>query len=209
MLPAFHATVAVLVMTTSATLQAQSGSGYGTGNHGLSARVEATYLQADLSDGSRTTRWIQFVVLWRGQADWSAPNMSVDTAAQRHATEHYHTARKAALLADAVFLGGQTGAVSYFAEVDSARTTLTILGQRFRLPPRDSALIVLVDRVDRVGGDPVVAGSTVVDARLPDASPTRTWTSGDTTFTIRSRNDVRNNLETILLRDRTVGAFWR
>ncbi len=206
-------TAVTLLLTTTTTLLPAQGSGYSTGGIELSPRVSTSYLAATLTDASRETRWLQFVVLWRGQSGWSRGQRGLDTAMLRRAETEYNTARRAALGRDGLFVGGQSGGVAYTAEADSARRTLTVLGQRFSIPRSDSALIVMVDRIDGVGGDPIVAATTVVESRLPDLPAERTWTSGDTTFIVRPRGrgpeSDRANIEAVLGRDSTVAAFWR
>jgi hypothetical protein len=212
MQPALRSAVTLLLTTTTTLLRAQ-GSGYSSGGTELSSRVSTSYLAASLTEASRETRWLQFVVLWRGQSGWSQGRQRLDTAMLRKAQTAYNTARHAALARDGVFIGGQSGGVAYTAEADSARVTLTVLGQRFSIPRRDSALIVMVDRIDGVGGDPIVAGTRVVESRLPEVPAERTWTSGDTTFIVRPRGretgSDRANIESVLERDSTVAAFWR
>jgi hypothetical protein len=206
-------TAVTLLLTTTTTLLPAQGSGYSTGSIELSPRVSTSYLSASLREASRETRWLQFVVLWRGQSGWSGGRRGLDTATLRRAQAEYNTARKAALARDGLFVGGQSGGVAYTAEADSARRTLTVLGQRFSIPRGDSALIVMVDRIDGVGGDPIVAATRVVESRLPDVPAERTWTSGDTTFIVRPRGrepgSDRLNIEAMLGRDSTVAAFLR
>jgi len=119
------------------------------------------YLAARVNDTTGSTHWFQVVLLWRGQPDWASMTgvaarsdgtRDRDTTGLGEALRQYHAARKAALMDDAVFLGGQRGPIAYTARLDSARRNLTVLGRTLRVPARDSALVVLVDRVDHVGG---------------------------------------------------------
>lgn len=209
---AFLTVLVSLVPMFGATIAAQTGGeygdGYSSGTGNLSSRVQMAYLERHGREASRSTRWMQVVVLWRGQPSWAAPTGALDAVALRAATDEYRRAEASAIVANAVVLGGQAGAVAYLAQVDSGRTAVTVLGQRFALPPRDSALIVMVDRIDGSGGRPAIVGTAVVDGRLPDLPPTRMWTSGDTIFTVHQRNGLDEGREAILLRDRKVAAFW-
>ena len=130
-------TVVTLLLTTTTTLLRAQGSGYSTGGIELSPRVSTYYLVASLTEASRKTRWLQFVVLWRGQSGWHGGRQGLDTAMLRQAQTDYNTARKAAAGRDGMFVGGQSGGVAYTAEADSARRTLTVLGQRFSIPRSD------------------------------------------------------------------------
>ncbi|HKO16164.1 MAG TPA: hypothetical protein VJU87_07990 [Gemmatimonadaceae bacterium] len=112
-------------------------------------------------------------------------------------------------MSDGFLMGGQLGTISYFAQLDSGRTTLTILGRSFPLPTADSALVVLVDRADGVGGAPTIAGTAVIDGRFPADPVPKTWTSGDTIFTIRVPDRGNENLRMVLGRNPMAAAFWR
>ena len=206
------AVLVTLAPIASATMGAQtastSGSGYGTSTGQLSARVEMSYLARNLWDGSRRTRWVQVVLLWRGQPGWAGRTAALDSVERRQAIDEYRRARAGAILTNATVLGGQSGAVTYLAQIDSASKAVTVLGQTFALPPRDSALIVLIDHIDWRGGQPAIVGTAVVDGRLPDLSPMRMWASGDTTFTVTPPDNLDEGLKVTLLRDPTVAAFW-
>jgi hypothetical protein len=203
---------ACLLIASSADLAAQRGGGYSAGSSGLSPRSEVTYLKAHKTDAAGTTHWFQLLILWRGQPGWAGIDSNrtlPDTSAMARALGNYNAAHKAALMNDAMFLGGYSRGVAYYAELDSARTTLKILNRSFRVPPRDSALIVLVDRTDGVGGVPTVTRTVVVDGRFPEPPTPKTWTSGDTIFTIRVPDRDQENLLMVLQRDPAVAAFWR
>src|SRR5579862_217445 len=111
-------TAVTLLLTTTATLLPAQGSGYSTGGIELSPRVSTSYLTASFREASRETRWLQFVVLWRGQSGWRGGRQGLDTAMLRKVQTAYNTARHAALGRDGVFVGGQSGGVAYTAEAD-------------------------------------------------------------------------------------------
>jgi hypothetical protein len=156
------------------------------------------------SAGNRTD-WMQYFILWRGQPGWQSASAAND-ADQAAALREYEAARVAAVVANRGFFGSG-GAAPYWGEIDNRNQRLYLLGQEFALPPRGSALVVLIDRIDRVGGAPIVIGSAVIDGQLPPEVRSRTWTSGDTTFTIRpSRSGTDAFLET-LKQDPAIAAF--
>lgn len=196
-----------LLLALGPALGAQA-TGYSSGGTTLSPQVAASYLEASARDAAVESRWLRVVVLWRGQSDWSRGGGGFDGAKMRAASGQYNTARRTASGRDGMLLGGLRGSVSYTAELDSTRTALTVLEQRFSVPHGDSALVVMVDRIDGVGGDPVIAGAKVVESRLPDGPAEQTWTHGDTTFTVHARGrDDRTDIETVLGRDPVVAAF--
>jgi len=204
---------ACLLIAGAADLVAQrGGGGYSAGGTGLSPTTEVSYVKAQRADSAGTVHWFQVLILWRGQPAWAVMDLDralPEASARDRALASYHAARKAAAMNDAIFLGAYSRGVSYVAEVDSARTTVKVLSQSFRVPARDSALIVLVDRTDAVGGEPTVARTIVVDGRFPTPPLPKTWTSGDTTFTVRAPSRDRENLLMVLQRDPVVDAFWR
>jgi hypothetical protein len=119
----------------------------------------------------------------------------------------YREASAAATLAGHSFMGGYTGHGAYWAELDRDGNTLYVLGRPYALPPQDSTLVILVDRVDRVGGEPFVLGSAVINGHMSSEFETKTWTSGDTTFMVRpSKNGLDVFLET-LKKDAAIAAF--
>ena len=84
---------------------------------------------------------------------------------------------------------------SYLGEIDAGRyhhieydqQHLWVLDQEFVLPHRDSALVVMIDGVDDPGG-PRIADHAYIAAAMPEKFWTKSWTSGDTTFTVHTRN---------------------
>lgn len=84
-------------------------------------------------------------------------------------------------------IGSTANGVPAYAEVDRDGRRLYVCGQAFVLPPddSDSALVIVVDRVDSVGGPPHVMGTAWIPARMPAEFWDRHWTSGDTTFSVR------------------------
>src|SRR5688500_17800430 len=52
--------------------------------------------------------------------------------------------------------GTITPRATAWVEYDDRTGVVLVLNQEWRVPRRDSALVLLVDRIDRVGGDPIV-----------------------------------------------------
>jgi hypothetical protein len=203
---------ALLLIAGSADLSAQHGVGFSASTTTVPPRTEVSYVKANQEDARGTTHWFQLLILWRGQPGWSDLKSSIplpDSTARVRALANYDLARKTALMRDAIFLGGNARGIGYYAELDSARTVVTILDHSYRIPPRDSALIVLVDRIDGVGGMPTVTGTAIVDGRFPTPQTPKTWTSGDTVFTIRVPDRQQENMLMVLQRDTIVAAFLR
>ena len=201
--------IPALVLAVCETSDAQTGgavgSGYSTSTTQRSASIEMSYLVRTQRDSSRQRQWMQLVLLWRGKPGWT--ERSDDSEGSSRAIDEYRKVRAAAILANAVLLGGRRGSVAILAEVDSEFHAVTLLGHRLAMPTADSALVVMVDRVDGRDGQPVVVGTVVVDGRLVRPPPTPALTSGETF--LKTESDVTAQLKAMLSRNRAVGAFWR
>jgi len=196
------ATVSCLAFSRA---DAQTSSGTSGGGMTLSSRVSIDYQEANVDSAGKRTDWMQIVVLWRGQPGWQSGAGA--TSVQRAAgNQVYEQARVAAAVANRGF-SGSGGPYPHWTEIDRSNGRLYVLGREFDIPPRGSALIVIVDRVDGIGGPPMVIGSAVIDGTLPEDVRGKTWTSGDTTFMVRpSKSGIQIFLET-LRQDPVVGAF--
>jgi hypothetical protein len=199
--------LALLVVTASAPAVAQTSGGTSGGTHSLSDRVDITYQQKYLqtpSDGR--TDWMHFVVLWRGQPGWRT-SRGVSPEERSESERAYREASASAALAGHSIMGGYAGRAIYFSELDHDGNTISILGRAYQLPPKDSTLIILVDRVDHIGGEPFIVGSAVIDGHISSELQTKTWTSGDTTFMVHpSKNGLDVFLEG-LKKDPAIAAF--
>ncbi len=197
-----HALIAVVViLTITRAADAQRGEG----TSGGSLTLEITYASLEAHDGSNRDErhWITAVVLWRGQPEKDgavAEPTPVDTARQRATERSYQRLERAAADSGRWLLGGQSGGVIRAAEDDRAQRRLFVLGRSFDLPTRDSALVVLVDRSDGVGGPPVIVTTAYMRATLPHEFWPQIWSYGDTTFAIHPRPRRTQALLTTALR---------
>lgn len=195
----------LFVSALAVPAHAQVSGGTSGGGMMLSQRVMVSYQSANLDSAGTRSDWIQFVILWRGQPGWES-DVGVNAAQRDAAKRMFDQARIAALTADHGFLGGG-GGHPYWAEIDRQNRKISVLGREFDLPARGSALVVLVDRLDGIGGPTTVIGSAVVDGQLGPEVRTKTWRSGDTTFTVSpSKSGIDVFLET-LKEDPLIAAF--
>jgi hypothetical protein len=155
---------------------------------------------------SGRTDWMSYVVLWRGQAGWRTTRR-IDQVAQREGERLYREASAAAALAGRSFMGSYSGGFVYSAEVDNKDNAIYVLGQQYRIPVRDSTLVILVDRADGVGGAPFIVGTAVIDGRMSSPAVPKMWVSGDTTFTIRSKHTGVEDFFEALKKDPAIAAF--
>jgi hypothetical protein len=141
-------------------------------------------------------------VLWRGNSDWELSHGPVESARARAATD---SARRDANQRGVQAGGTITVAGNAWVEYDDRARTVSVLQRTYPVPAGDSALVLLVDRVDHIGGEPLVvsmvlACATELDAtNAPDADGRRDMSAG-----IRRMSD---HWHTCLVRDSVVRAF--
>jgi hypothetical protein len=194
-----------LVCLANANASAQRGGSSG-GTTRLTDRVEVMYQQS-YTESSTAGRadWMRFIVLWRGQPGWRFAKTSV---AERDDAERVRReVAAAAALANRTVMGNFANGPSYFAELDRDNNALYVLGNRYAIPSRDSTLVILVDRIDRLGGPPFVVGAAVIDGRMSSEFVPKTWVSGDTTFTVRPSKTALDLFLETLKKDPAVAAF--
>jgi hypothetical protein len=171
-------------------LPATAQTGRGSAGAALTSRVECGYLHRHSGSGTTEQHRLTAVVLWRGQPGWRHRAASADAAHRA-----YRVAVRAAEDAGRQFLGGQSGGVVYSAAFDD--DSVYVLGRGYSLPRGDSALVIMVDRIDSVGGDPSAVGTAQIAARLPAEFWSKQWRSGDTLFIILPHEPERILLETL------------
>jgi len=194
-----------LLASVASPAGAQMSSGSSGGGQTISPRVEASYSHSRVDSAGHVASWMQYMILWRGQAGWTSGRM-LDPVASAEGQRAYKQAQLAAAAADRSFFGGG-GATPYWGEIDRQSRRLYLLGQEYAIPGRDSALVVLIDRIDNVGGPAVVIGAAVVDGRLPPEVDTKTWVSGDTTFMVRPSRSAVEVFLGMLKEDAVIAAF--
>jgi hypothetical protein len=183
---------------------------YGCENGGfdLSPRVHIDYSTSCTDSLGSQQVWLRLAILWRGQPAWR-PLARDDTVSTTSAAREFHRRALDALAAGGQWNGSQIGTLVYGSIHDPGGTWVEILGQRWAVPQRDSALVVLVDRVDSVGGPPFVLEAQRISSMLPSDILLRTWVSGDTTFTLKPRGSVQSALRALLSRLTTIREFWQ
>jgi hypothetical protein len=183
-------------------------SGGEAGSFDLGPRVELNYLTSYTDSLGQKRVWLQLAILWRGQTAWRSL-ARVDTAQTAGAERELQRREIDAIAAGGVWSGTQVGTLVYGAVHDREGTWVEVLGQRFPLPQRDSALVVLVDHVDGVSGQPVILDVRRVPSLLPVDVLSRSWTSGDTTFSLRPLGSLQNAITALLSGPPVIHDFWR
>jgi len=129
-------------------------------------------------------QWLQAVVLWRSRSPLST-SYHPDTFA---VTEQLRlAANRTSRELQRQRLGGiYAGGHYHDFEHSSDGTKLWVLDQEFSLPRGDSALVVMVDDIDRASV--AVAAYAYISAEMPDRYWSKMWTSGDTTYMVRGKD---------------------
>jgi len=97
-------------------------------------------------------------VLWRGTTAWALSRNGAEADWARAAMD---SARKDAERRGAQAAGTITASANAWVEFDQRTARVTVLRRSYPLVAKDSALVLLVDHVDHVGGDPTVRSITV------------------------------------------------
>lgn len=173
--------VLLISLALPALARAQTGNGSSCCQT-VSPRVQAGEMTLHEGNDASGRQWLQAVVLWRSS---SSLNSGYSSADARDFQRVANAARSASQDQGRVHLGGVHANGYQYAEYDRER--LWVLDQEFVLPQRDSALVVMVD-VGTAPNTARVVGYSYIGAQMPDGFWSKSWSSGDTTFIVRSRN---------------------
>jgi len=173
------ALLAVAAISTGAAAQRPTGGGNSGGSAG---RISYDYFYSSQQTGNVQQRWLRAVVLWRRSGD----SLPVSPARSRDAERVLRTAERAAEDIGRRWTGGYDGFAVHSLEYDS--TWLYILGQQFPFPESDSAVVILVDRIDSIGGRPIITGSYRLSSRMPDSFWPQYLSRGDTALFVHPSN---------------------
>jgi hypothetical protein len=169
----------------------------------LLPKVDYVLIRSDEGSMSGERSRIDAILLWR-----EPPSARSSTSPSEHevAQRLYREARRGAEDRGRTFLGSLTNRVVRTAEYDAERRRIFLLGREFSLAdsPKDSALVILIDMAET--GEATVAGTAWMGRELPSEAWGRSWSSGDTTFIVRSRQREAHLLA-LLRRSAEVQAF--
>lgn len=204
-------TAVVAIFLAANLSQAQGGgTGGGTGSCTVGTGFECSMVHASDRSGRDERSWVRAVVLWRIP---SPPGNDMrDTARFRARTVRYTDVQRAAEDSGRTLVGTDGAEVRAPATMTwgfgrRTRDTLFVLGQRFELPQRDSALVIMIDVPAVETNRPAqLVASVWIPAALDPAYWPKHWISGDTSFTIRPRWDNRI-LHDSLMKSLPVRAF--
>lgn len=155
--PIEFAVVPLLVLCVGTTARAQ---GFGSNSGDFLRRFHYDLEFITSGDGAAMQRSKVLMLLSRGQVDTLRP--SVDSAITNRERRSRDSAAMVAVRKGRNSAGIPMGGHWYWAEYN--RDSVFVLGQAFGFAGRDSVVVVMVDRADRIGGDPVVIGAATFGA---------------------------------------------
>lgn len=145
---------------------AQTILGGGVSGGGLNDRVEVNFIRETRSMPDSVH--LAAVVYWRGSRGWTYSHAPADAAL----ADSVRRALSAASLRTGIIAGGTiTTTARAWVEADLHARTVSVLGKRLALPTGDSALVILVDRIDGVGGPPTLQSFPIFARAQLDATP--------------------------------------
>lgn len=197
---------ALLIMALAGVPDIIGAQGSGTGGCSVTEQVDCTMLHRNDGRERQERRWPTAIVLWRMPPHSVAFRTGSTEAKHDFTSVRYRELQRAAEDSGWRFMGGRSGPVIQELAIDSANRRIRIRDRIFAVPERDSALVVMVDLTRDSAYTPLVVGYTYVPAELPEGYWTKHWTSGDTTFFVRPRNnDVM--LSRLLRANPSIAAF--
>ena len=192
--------VGLLLLIATPPILAQSANGSCCGPVG--EYVRAAELTLSDGEGEMKRERLQAIVLWRADRQMRTTYWE-DIARSERALQE---ARRASEKGGRQLIGGFHAGGFHIAEVSNDRRTLWVLGRAFELPMRDSALVILIDHVDGVGGTPTLSGQVYIPAEVPADYTGHLLKRGDTTLMVPGKNRELVFLRT-LRRSPVVSAF--
>jgi len=175
--------VATLSLGRHICAQANGGCLVGPGFYCVQVTTSA-------GSGPNTRHWLQAILLFHLES--LLPAIQPDSATLRREGEALRAAQRTAGDSGRIYMGAVLG--SYLRPVwrtlprgPEHSDTLFVLGRRFPIPLRDSALVLMI-RGDGTGLGTHVTTS-FMPATLDDAYWSKQWRSGDTVFTVITRNE--------------------
>ena len=152
--------VVLPVLFLGVTRAVAQGEGSNSGDLSRRIRYDLDYLTTGSGDSVRHAHL--FLLLTRGQVDTLQPRVDSATTAQEQRTAE-EAGRRSQHNSEAIPFGGHWYAAAY------SNDSVWVLGRALHRPGGDTALVVMVDHADHVGGDPAVTGTATITRPLPAA----------------------------------------
>ncbi len=148
------------VLLLGATRGVAQSEGSNSGDLSRRIRFDLDYLST--GSGNSVQHSHLLLLLTRGQVDTLQPPVDSATTAQEERTAE-EAGRRTRHNSEAIPFGGHWYAAAY------TNDSLWVLGRTLHRPGGDTALVVMVDHADHVGGDPAVTGVAAITTPMPAA----------------------------------------
>jgi hypothetical protein len=165
-------------------VEAQVGGGYGGCT--VPRPFHCVMVHSSEGQGAEQRTWVNAIILWRVPRWRLQPDSARTDSIERAYRRREYALRDSGWAP----VGGRSLDIVHEGEIDARRTTIRVRDRLFPLPQRDSALVLMLDQTRDSSFTPNVVGTAYVPAVMPDGYWTKSWTSGDTTFTVRPRRSA-------------------
>ena len=166
-----------IAAAVAAPAAAQTSRGAGVSGGTFPEGVHVAYVRESMGTERQSSERLVAALLWRAATDWAHSRTEDDAARVKALMD---SASAAARARGNVAGGSLTPRGAAWVEYDERGRAVLLSGRRLSAPRGDSALVVLVDRADGVGGAP-----TVTAFALPAAPVTVTTPDADTPEALR------------------------
>ena len=184
-------------MAVSVPAVARAQNGAGISGQSFENGVSANYVR-EHSGPTNSVRLIA-VVLWRGATEWTMiPGPSAAIARARLDSVRMTSERRGVLAGGTV-----TATANAWVEYEAGSRTIAVLNRAYPAGQGDSTAVIMVDRVDHVGGDPIVSTANVVCGSNPGPD----LHAGFTAAARQSTIDMMQHWRDCLNADPAVAAF--
>lgn len=188
---------AIFALGLAAPVAAQSQSGVGISGQTFENDISANYIRTHW--GPPDSVRLAAAVLWRGSSDWTMNRGP--SAAIGHA--RFDSVRADAERRGAFAGGTVTATANAWVEYDARTNSVVVLNRSYPISLGDSTTVLMVDRVDHVGGDPIVSVVQLVCRTGPEPD----MRSGFTPAAVLGMREMMQQWHTCFMNDPRVAAF--
>ena len=188
---------ALFAISLAAPVAAQAQQGVGISGQALGNDVSANFIRAHT--GPPDSVRLIAAILWRGARDWTTNR----GAAAEIGNVRFDSVRADAERRGALAGGTVTATANAWVEYEPRTNSVVVLNQSYSVAHGDSTTVLMVDRVDHIGGDPIVSEIRLVCHATSEPE----MRSGFTQAVIRSMRYTAQQWHTCLSRDPRVAAF--
>lgn len=174
--------LAAMITAPLATARTQTATGESGGGCWSDTRIECAMAYARTGNGPDMQQWVRYIVLWHAP-DYGA--IAPDTAALRQALERFR--RETQIAADSGRIGFGGATLGYWRAAATRKRkdgvgaeSLFVAGERYRIPDRDTVLVVLVDSVGSQTHEPRVVHAERIPTSALRPFPFKRWMENGT-----------------------------